>query len=166
MCLYTNQHNPRKTDKPIRCLKVVEKISPDNANPTIGISCFKISVIEPCIYTIGKRTEMKKDDECKMIHTVNYTFMDKTYMYMIDNGLHSFKIDDSEPWKPLIAWMISKKRNPALLLCEIPAGTLYFEGIHNCISVGEPGYVSEVLDVISEISVKKYQSIQTLLKYL
>lgn len=153
MCLYTNQYKPIKADKPIRCLKVVEKISPDDANHTIGISCFKLTVVKPCIYTTGKRTGMIKDNKSKMIPTINYKFMDKNYMYMVINGLHSFKINDLEPWKHLIAWMITKKRNPALLLCEIPAGTLYFEGAHNCISDNELGYVSEALDVISEISI-------------
>ena len=160
MCLFTNI-KPHKADKPIKCLKLVRKITDMEGNVSyiplyIGLHGSSMK------YVIGQRAEMLKDKyepEGVLARKVRGNVIGRfpQYNLSLHEGLHTF-LPDVDDWESVAAWAMyyyEGKIDLALLECEIPAGTDYCYGLHNCLSSnnGERGYVSEYLDVIKEVDV-------------
>lgn len=160
MCLFTIKDTPQKTDSPIKCMKLVRKVVDENGKVEYR-SLY--SVLHGFIrYTVGERAEMirnGKDEPGKVLEkkirkSVIGAF--PKYNNTVHEGLHTF-IAEYNDWERVAMWAVIYYDDwkLALLECEIPAGTEYCYGMHNCLSYtnGERGYTSEYLDVIREMDI-------------
>lgn len=181
MCLFTNQETPLTASRNIKCLKVVFKDIYDGN--VIYRSLFGIS--RYLHYTIGKTINM--NDELipgltPLCELKSYfepcTGANAKLRRRVDEGLHTFPTD-SKTARSLMLWAIDglnftkynntlgkRKRvvrTATILECEIPEGTLFFEGHSNCFppecGLSQFGYVSEYLKVNRELTEEEIEKL-------
>jgi hypothetical protein len=150
MCLKTKQVKPCIAKDAIPCVKVVIRNDDGTYSPIFAYGV---------TYTVGKNTTYKTSPEyvahanqgssaCEMM----YEDGDVTY------GLHSFK-PNVNAIKQLYKWCYEEGNfsmsKVAVIECEIPKDTLYFEGqgyVFSDLFMDQSGYTSEYLYVKRELT--------------
>lgn len=150
MCLKTEQWNKRNAEEAIPCVKVVIRNNDGTYSPIFASGV---------TYEVGKHTTYKTSPDyvahvhqgssaCEMINEDG----DVTY------GLHSFK-PNVNAIKQLYEWCYTdgnfSKSKVAVIECEIPKDTPYFEGEAYVFSdkrMDQSGYTSEYLYVKRELT--------------
>lgn len=160
MCMYIRSNaekatpvTPRTSKEPIKCVKVVLKRpeNPDVFYPPFWPGGF--------VYKVGEVAQARRTLQESAERAPGWNGDDNRLW--IESGLSSFK-PGAKGIESVKHWIESEIRLgyyteyvPTVLECEIPAGTLYYEGEHYCcnndVEGDEPGYCSEYLKVIREL---------------
>lgn len=197
MCLYVKRRptdleyecpSPSVATEPIRCLKVVRKISTLDPRPDIGVTTDYLPPIRDYYgfkYYIGETAHMGgvcfKNEPCSE-NTLRATVSGcmaahlKGYKHEVNYGLHTYR-PDSQGARFLydaLKHQIERKNGSAtqdedqpgskeetvILECEIPAGALYYEGVsEESDSVDTRGYASDRLHVVRELTPEEVEKL-------
>lgn len=178
---------PKTADKPIRCLKVVRKITTLPSNPNKPTSVEYVPPIRDYYgfrYYVGETARMgglsfdnrpSKENTLQAENTIPWMIW-RNYDYEVNHGLHTYcpdsqgarflqsalkeQIDRVE----LEGTFDTERRDvwtePAILECEIPVGAHYYEGIsEESDSVDTRGYASDRLTVLRELSKEEVEKL-------
>ena len=143
MCIYTKEKKPKTATEPIRCLKVVRRVH-DGYVPYFwyGVT-----------YKLGKTYKESEYGSDKLKSPL------KGY-HRYGIGFHSYTLNNPNAYQ----LMPHDHESFAILECEIPVGTRYFEGLSNtryCVLhplfLTETSYLSERIKVVRELTEEEIQ---------
>ena len=111
MCIFTKNIRSKTAKKPIRCLKLVKKITFSDGNVKY-YALYGGSVSRPISYEIGETVNMNKGFEGCPEHQIKLNSEKRLrsdiypdYPYRVDAGLHSFH-PDADGWKAAYVFMM------------------------------------------------------------
>lgn len=111
MCLFTKNNSPKIAKKPIRCIKLVKKITFSDGNVKY-YALYGGNISRSISYKIGETVNMNKGFEGCPEYQIELNSKNRLcndvypdYPYMVDVGLHSFH-PDADGWKDAYSFMM------------------------------------------------------------